>query len=301
MKEISTQNTKISIVIVTYNAINLIDQCLKSVFDNKTKWDFTVCVVDNGSNDGTPDHIQQDFPNIDLIRNRNNLGYAHANNQGITHTQSDYVLLLNPDTIIPQNTFQALVDLLESDQGIGIVSPKLVRLNGEMDLACRRMFPDHLDFLLGVLGVLRKFPKNRILGHYNLTFLDPNETTEVDAVAGAFLLARRVAIDKVGLLDETFFMYGEDIDWCYRFKLNGWRVIYYPKVVVTHYKGETSKRFSHHVIYHFYRSNALLYKKYLSKKTPFIINWILYSANWINFSVSYIYNYFLPKDKKRVA
>jgi hypothetical protein len=292
---------KLLIVIVTFNSKDLIDQCLKSVFENLTKWKFAVCVVDNGSRDGTQDHIRKNFPETILLQNQNNLGYSYANNQGIKHIKSDYVLLLNSDTIVPKNAFQKMVDFLERDENIGVIGPKLVRLNGAMDPACRRMLPSHLDYVLWIFGLLRKLPQNRIFGHYNLTFLDPNETTDVDSVSGAFLLARRTAIEKVGLLDEIFFFYGEDIDWCYRFKLNNWRVVYCPEVTVIHLKGGSSRKTTQSLIYHFYRSNVILYKKYGSKKTFFLINWILLFLTWCKFILSYIYNYFLPDEKKRVA
>ena len=293
---------KLAVVIVTFNDKELVDECLKSVFNNKTnEWKFTVWVVDNGSSDGTPDYIQQKFPEVNIIRNQSNFGYPRANNQGINSTFSQYVLLLNPDTEIPQNTFQELIDLLDVDDSIGIVGPKLIRRNGELDFACRRMFPNYLDYLLILLGLARKFPKNKVLGRYNLTYLDPNENTDVDSVAGAFLMARRDAIEKVGRLDESFFIYWEDIDWCYRFRLNGWRVFYCPKVTVLHHKGGTSKRFSHYLIYHFYRSNTILYNKYIASHTFFVFNWIMYAVLWTKFGISYIRNFLLPANKKRVA
>jgi hypothetical protein len=299
---LDTNTYRLAIVIVTFNDKELVSPCLKSVFNNKSRgWSFTVCVVDNGSSDGTPEYIQQNFPEVNLIRNQSNLGYPNANNKGIKNTSSQYVLLLNPDTEIPQNTFQELIGLLDADDSIGIVGPKLIRRNGELDFACRRMFPNYLDYLLILLGLARKFPESKVLGRYNLTYLNPDESTDVDSVAGAFLMARRDAIEKIGLLDESFFIYGEDIDWCYRFRLNGWRVFYYPKVTVLHHKGGTSKRFSHYLIYHFYRSNTILYNKYIAKRTFFVFNWLMYGVLWIKFCISYVHNLLLPSDKKRVA
>lgn len=296
-----TYNNKLLIVIVTYNSISLIDECLRSIFTNETSWKFEICVVDNGSNDGTTTYINSHFPNVFLLQNQINLGFAAANNQGIKHIDSEYVLLLNSDTILTQNALQKIMDYAESDEKIGVIGPKLIRLDGKIDPACRRMLPNHIDYILWLLGLLRKSPKNKIFGHYNLTYLDPDEVTEVDSVSGAFLLAKRVAIQKVGLLDENFFFYGEDIDWCYRFKLNNWKVIYYPKIIVTHLKGGSSRKTTQSLIYHFYRSNIILYKKYGSKKTLFLFSWILIFLTWCKFVVSYIYNYFLQDEKKRVA
>ncbi len=292
---------KLSVIIVTFNNKKLVDACLRSVYNNKTRWSFDVWVVDNESKDGTPEYIQKKFSKVKIIKNRSNLGYAKANNQGINCTKSKYILLLNPDTEIPENTFESLINLLDKDKSIGVIGPKLIRSNGELDYACRRMFPNCLDYFLLLLGLARKFSKSKIFGRYNLTYLDPNKISDVDSVAGAFLMARYEAIEKVGKLDENFFMYGDDIDWCYRFKLNSWRVVYFPKIVVLHHKGGTTKRYSHYLIYHFYRSNTILYKKHIAKRTFFIINWLVYVLLWMKFVISYLYNLLLPSDKKRVA
>jgi len=210
-------------------------------------------------------------------------------------------LLLNPDTEISTNTIEELVDLMDRESDIGVVGPKLIRPSGEMDYACRRMFPGLADYALWILNLYRKFPQNRTIGRYNLLYLDPDKAVDVDSVAGACLLARRTAVEQIGLLDETYFIYGEDLDWCYRFILGGWRVHYYPKVVVLHHKGGTSRHHSARLIVQFYRSNLRLYRKFVADEVPLVINWAVYTAILIRGFVSYLYNLALPSERKRVA
>jgi len=297
----SDDQIDLSIIIVTHNDWPLLRACLESIFCNTTSRRYAVWVIDNDSSDGTPELVKARYPQVTLIKNDANLGYAQANNVGICQSRSRYVLLLNPDVKIPPYTVDEMLRLMDSETDIGIVGPKLVRPDGDLDYACRRMFPNYLDFVFWLFNLYRSFPRSHKVGRYNLLYLNPDEPTEVEAVAGAFMLARRSAIDKVGKLDERFFIYGEDLDWCYRFVLAGWRVLYYPKIVVLHHKGGTTRRISQRMIYHFYRSNYLLYKKHLAPRTPALLNWFLYGAVFLRFLLSYAYNLMLPAGKKRVA
>lgn len=269
----------IGIVIVSYNTKDLLRRCLESVFasDNVT---YTVCVVDNASTDGTVQMVRDEFPQVHLIANENNMGYPAGNNQGLAHigfhesgfsTAPDYALLLNPDTEMEPDVLEKVIAYANNDTTIGIIGPKLVRLDGSLDKACRRSFPTPEVSFYRLIGLSSLFPKHRRFGKYNLTFLDEDTIAEVDAVVGAFMLVRKYAIQKVGLLDESFFMYGEDLDWAYRIKAAGYRVIYYPEVTVLHVKRASSKQFPRARV-EFWRAMEIFYRKYYADTTPWVFH-----------------------------
>lgn len=291
----------LTIIIITHNDREYIKDCLKNVFDSVTRRTYRVIVVDNGSEDGTPSILRRLYENLHIIQNSENVGYAKANNQGITASRSRYVLLLNPDTRVPSNMIEDTINIMDSYADIGILGVKLVRPNETLDYACRRMFPNHLDYLFRGLGLNKLFPKSHIFSRYNLTFLNPDIPVDVEAVAGAFTLARRSAIDQVSGLDENFFIYGEDLDWCYRFRKAGWRVYYYPAIQVLHHKGGTTSRYPQKMLYQFYRSNFLLYRKHIAAHTFFFVNWLIYFGLWISFILSSIVNFIVTVYKKTVS
>lgn len=244
----------LGIVIVNYNVCDLLRDCLKSVYAS-TGFTFEVCVVDNASLDGSADMIAREFPQVHLIRNQDNVGYAAANNLGLRHfgfgeppatsrqplaASPRYALLLNPDTIVPIDGLAKMIGLMDQRSDLGIAGPKLVRIDGSLDLACRRSFPTPEVSFWRMTYLSKIFPRSKLFGRYNMTYLNPNQPAEIDAVVGAFMLVRGSAIGQAGLLDERFWMYGEDLDWAYRIKQKGWRVYYYPQVVVKHVKRASS-------------------------------------------------------------
>jgi hypothetical protein len=291
----------LGIVIVSYNVCDLLRDCLKSVLANQAPA-FSVCVVDNGSPDGSADMVAQEFPQVSLIRSVNN-GYAAGNNLGLRHfgfqaptsnfqppssslqfsvgsSQSSvggsqypvsgwprYALLLNPDTVVPKDAFARCVAHLDAHPDIGALGVKLVRQDGSLDLACRRAFPTPEVSFYRFSGLSRLFPHSPRFGRYNMTFLDPDQTAEVDSVVGAFMLVRGDAIRQVGLLDEAFWMYGEDLDWAYRIKQCGWRVVYWPDVTVLHVKRAASSG-SARAKFEFQRAMWLFYRKHYQAATP---------------------------------
>ena len=278
----------LAIVIVNYNVCDLLRDCLRSVYASSGVT-FDVCVVDNASPDGSADMVAREFPQAKLIRNTENLGYAAANNlglkafgfedQGAEITDRDgsqsaiprYALLLNPDTVVPPDAFACMIDLMDHNPAFGISGPKLVRLDGSLDLACRRSFPSVEVSFWRLTKLSKIFPKSRRFGRYNMTYLDPDQPAEIDAVVGAFMLVRREAIQQAGLLDETFWMYGEDLDWAYRIKQCGWKVYYYPAVVVTHVKRAASRQDNAGAAkarYEFDRAMWLFYRKHYRAATP---------------------------------
>jgi N-acetylglucosaminyl-diphospho-decaprenol L-rhamnosyltransferase len=273
----------IGIVIVNYNTRELLKRCLESVLSSERSHgvpSLRVVVVDNDSSDGSAEMVATTFPEVALIHNRTNVGYPAANNQGLVslgfageHPSGAprYALLLNPDTEVPLDALGRVVAFADADAEIGVLGPKLVRPDGSLDLACRRSFPTPELSAYRMLGLSRLFPHSRRFGRYNLTYLDADVTAEVDSVVGAFMLVRREALDQVGLLDEAFFMYGEDLDWAFRIKAAGWKVVYYPGVTVLHVKRASSRQ-SPRAQVEFWRSMEIFYRKHYAAETPWLIH-----------------------------
>ena len=282
----------LAVIIVSYNTRALLRDCLRSVYASQGDFAFEVCVVDNASTDGSAAMVRAEFPRARLIESDRNGGYAYANNLALRMYgfrdpgEADaasppsaaelprYVLLLNPDTVLPSDALARMLAFMEAHPRAGVVGPKLVRPDGSLDLACRRSFPTPEVSLWRMLGLSRLFPRSRRFGRYNLTYLDPDERAEVDAVVGAFMWVRREAIQQVGLLDEAFWMYGEDLDWAKRIKDAGWQVWYNPEVTVLHVKGAASRR-NPRARVEFYRAMAPFYRKHYAATTPFWLHWLI--------------------------
>ncbi len=271
----------LGIVIVSWNTCALLRNCLQSIAASQGGLAMRVVVVDNASTDGSAEMVRTEFPDVELIASETNDGYPVANNRGLRllgfdQGQGDeaprYALVLNPDTVLPPLALHDMVAYMDADPSIGAAGPKLVLLDGSLDVACRRSFPSPEVSFYRMVGLSRLFPRSRRFGRYNLTYLDPDVETEVDSVVGAFMLVRREAIQQVGLFDETFFMYGEDLDWAYRIKQAGWKVMYNPAVTVTHVKRAASRQ-SRRARDEFYRAMLIFYRKHYRATTP----WWLHS------------------------
>jgi GT2 family glycosyltransferase len=265
----------LSIVIVNYNTCKLLRDCLHSVYASRLALSYEVIVVDNGSPDDSADMVRHEFPQAKLIVSATNGGYAYANNLGLRQAQGEYLLLLNPDTVLPPTALQGMLDFMEQHPEAGVAGPKLVLADGSLDRACRRSFPTLAVSFYRLIGLSRRYPKSPRFNRYNLGYLDPDELTEVDSVVGAFMLIRREALEQAGLLDERFFAYGEDIDLCYRIKVDhDWKVYYNPAVVVTHYKSQSMKQRALPMTVQFYRAMWLFHQKHYARRTFFLLNWI---------------------------
>ncbi len=268
----------LSIIIVNYNTCDLLRDCLNSIYKSEGDFQFEVIVVDNASPDDSVQMVSKEFPQAKLIANQENGGFAYANNLGLrwagfaavdeAKTKSRYGLLLNPDTVLPPRGLADMINFMDHHPDIGAAGPKLVRLDGSLDLACRRSFPSPEISFYRMVGLSKFFPKSPRFGRYNMTFVDPDERLEVDAVVGAFMMVRKEAIAEAGLLDETYFMYGEDLDWAYQIKKNGWKIFYNPDVVVTHIKRAASKH-SPKAKMEFYRAMDIFYRKFYARQTSF--------------------------------
>ncbi len=302
----------IGIVIVNYNTVDDLRRCLISLQGNTGIERCRVVVVDNRSSDGSPDMVQCEHPWVwALICNPENVGYARANNIGLRQlgfTQGEpregiprYALLLNPDTVLPPDALQKMLAFMDAHPDVGIAGPKLVRPDGTLDWACRRSFPTPSISFYRLSGLSKLFPKSRRFGRYNLTFLDVDRQADVDAVVGAFMLIRREALEQAGLLDEAFFMYGEDLDLCYRVKAHGWRVVYYPVVTVLHVKGAASRKNSYQATRAFYQAMKIFHDKHYRAQTPMVINWLLDAGVALLGVRAVIANHLRPSGKRRVG
>lgn len=268
----------LSIIVVNYKTKELTKQTLHSVYASPHNFLFEVIVLDNASLDDSVDMIKAEFPQVILLTNEENLGFSKANNIGINQAQGRYILLLNSDTVIMEDTLEIMMTYMEENTNVGAAGCKVVLPHGSLDKACKRSFPTPENALYNALKLDRLFPNNKKFGAYNLTYLDEDEVHEVDCLVGAFMLVRREAIEQVGLLDEDFFMYGEDIDWCYRIKNVGWKIVYYPKTKIIHYKGGSSKKRNSKVIFEFYRAMYLFYKKHYKNKYPWLVTAAVYAG-----------------------
>lgn len=269
----------LAIVILNYNTVHLLRDCLRSVFAADTTLDYQVCVVDNAGTDGSAEMVQAEFPAAQLIVNRTNIGYSAGNNQallrygfgaGVPREAAPdlprFVLLLNPDTVVPPTALEAMVRFMEARPSVGIAGPRVRRPDGSLDRACRRSFPTPQVSFYRMVGLSRLFPNSRRFNAYNLEYLPEDAIHPVDSVVGAFMLLRREAIVQAGLLDEAFFMYGEDLDWAKRIKDAGWEVWYNGQVEITHVKEAASRQSSKSRI-DFYEAMWLFYRKHYRAET----------------------------------
>lgn len=272
----------LAIVIVNYNVAPLLRRCLESVCESRGPVSFAVCVVDNASQDESAAMVRAEFPGVKLIANHNNVGYPAANNQGLralgvgldAEDQPRYALLLNPDTEVPPDAFAYFVGYMDAHGDVGVMGPKLVLPDGSLDLACRRGFDSMAALVYRMLGLSRLFPRSRRFGRYNMTYLDEDELAEVDSVVGAFMMVRSAALRGVGLLDDRFWMYGEDLDWAKRIKDSGWRVVYNPAVTVLHVKRASSRQ-NPRARVEFYRAMLIFYYKHYRQTTSVWLHWLI--------------------------
>lgn len=278
----------LGIVIVNWNTRELLKRCLQTVIASEGEFSYRVVVVDNASDDESAAMVRRDFPSVDLIENRENVGYPRGNNIGLRHlgyrgardadeAAPRYALLLNPDTEVPADALYQMIRFMDSRPDIGVAGPKLILKDGSLDLACRRGFPTPLVSFYHYSGLAKLFPRSRRFGRYNMTFADEDQDLEVDSVVGAYMQVRRTAIERAGLLDEAFFMYGEDLDWAYRVKQAGYKVWYHPAVTVHHVKRAASGK-SPKAQFEFWRAMLIFYRKHFRRRTFYPVHLMILMA-----------------------
>jgi len=283
----------LSIIIVNWNSKDVLKDCLNSIYKSRFNSEYEILVVDNGSSDNSAEVIEKQFPHVRLIKNKENAGYAQANNQAIGESKGRYVLLLNPDTIILNNAIEKMVDFLSKNKDIGILGPKIFRRDGSLQISCYRFYS--LSSLFSTKILFTRFGK----GWFYKNF-DYNQTKEVDVVAGACLLIKREMIKNVGLLDERFFMYSEEADWCFRAKKSGWKVVFYPEAEIIHLIGASSENIQEEMDVEAYRSQTKFFNKHFSKKKAKAMKTLLFAGVLLRVIVLNFLICFKPtKDNKR--
>ena len=289
---------KISIIIVNYNVEFFLEQCLNSVFKALEHVNGEVFVVDNNSIDGSIEMVQRKFPNVRLIANKDNRGFSKANNQAIEISEGEYILLLNPDTIVEEDTFEKTVQFMDEHPDAGGLGVRMLDGKGEFLPESKRGLPTPAVAFYKIFGLSSLFPKSKKFGKYHLGYLSEFETNEVDVLSGAFMLMRKTTLDKVGLLDEAFFMYGEDIDLSYRIQKGKYKNYYFPDTRIIHYKGESTKKSSVNYVFVFYRAMVIFAEKHFSQKNArlfsFLINLAIYFRAFLAILFRFIKRSTLP-------
>lgn len=269
---------KLETIIVSHGAEALLRRCLRSLEAHPPTGGTQVTVVDSGSSDSTPEMVESEFPHVRLIRQAN-IGFSAANNLALRESEAEAVLLLNPDTEIYEGTLDAALARLWSDERIGMVGVKLVTETGELDHACKRSFPTPLSALAHFTGIGRRDDASGALSQYRATHLGDDEPGEVDAVNGAFMLCKAEAVREVGLLDEGYWLYMEDLDWCHRFWDAGWKVFYEPAGTALHVKGGSSgarRGFRQEIAFH--RGMARFYRRFDGPRHSAVLNATVYAG-----------------------
>ena len=282
----------LSVVIVNYQTFELTRNTINSIFEYSYPFSYEILVVDNASSDDSLSKLQDYFKDkVTFIASKENNGFAAGNNQALRIAKGRYVLLLNSDTIVWENTLEDIYNYMEKHTDVGASGCRVLLENGDLDKACKRSFPNVKNSFFRLFHI----PTNSKDDNYNLDGLPDDEIYEIDCLTGAFMFMRAEALNEAGLLDETFFMYGEDIDLCYRIKKAGWKIIYYGESKITHLKGASSKQQKNTLIYEFYRAMYIYYKKHHASESSFLVNIVVY----IGIAVLCILKLFLNLFKKK--
>ena len=281
----------LSIIIVNYNVKHFLEQTLTSVYKALKKIEAEVFVVDNNSIDGSCELVKEKFPQTILIENKENTGFSVANNQAIKLSKGKYVLLLNPDTVVEEDTFEKCISFMESHDDCGGLGVRMVDGTGAFLPESKRGLPTPFVAFYKIFGLSKLFPKSKVFGKYHLTYLDEKKTHQIDVLSGAFMFMRKEALDKSGLLDETFFMYGEDIDLSYRLTLAGYKNYYYPEARIIHYKGESTKKSSVNYVFVFYNAMIIFAKKHFSSSNAGIFTLLIKLAIYLKAGSTIVSNF----------
>lgn len=272
---------KLSVIIVNYNVQYFLENCLNSVFKAAKNISCEIFVVDNNSVDGSVEMVQEKFPEVKLIANKENLGFSKANNQAINKAKGELVLLLNPDTVVEENTFSKCIQVFEQDKHVGGLGVKMLDGKGNFLPESKRGLPTPSVAFYKIFGLAQLFPKSERFGQYHLGHLAKNSNHEVDILSGAFMMIRKSVLDQIGLLDENFFMYGEDIDLSYRIQQAGYKNYYLADTSIIHYKGESTKKSTINYVFVFYKAMAIFARKHFSAKNAKLFSFLIHLAIYL--------------------
>lgn len=286
----------LSIIIVSYNTKDLTRQCLKSICENVKGISFEVICVDNNSQDSSGDLIKKEFPQIELIESKENLGYAKGNNLGVKKSKARYVVLLNSDTVILPGALEKVFDFMEDNLDAGAASPKLLNPDGSIQY-CIRTLPNIKTAIFQTFGWHKLFPKSKITARYYRTDLDYNKILSVDSIGTTCYMVRREVLQKVGLLDENFFMYNVDLDFNKRIKDAGYNIYYVSDAKIIHYGGVSVNQSSYRGLIEQHQGLWLMYKKHYAAKRNPILNFLIHQAIYLRLGVKLLLAFF-SKDKR---
>ena len=266
-----------SICIVTFKARNYLRDCLNSIYQSPPQKPFEIIVVDNRSEDGTIEMLEAEFSQVRYAVEEKNEGYTRPMNRALQMGTGQYLVQLNPDTLVHPGAFDRLDCFMQDHPRAGICTPKVLNRDGSLQKQCRRSAARPWDTITYFSGLSRRFPKSKRFARYLMTYLPEDEPNEVEAVSGSFMMIRREVIEQIGYLDNQFFAYQEDADFCFRAREAGWQVYYVPAAQIVHYGGEGGSKVAvYHSIYQWHRSYYLYYKKHLARDYFFLINWMMY-------------------------
>ncbi len=278
----------LSIIIISYNTSDFLKECIESIQKNTKGINYEIIVVDNASSDNSVEMVKKEFPEILIIESPENIGFSKANNLGVNKSKGRHVLFLNPDTVVYKDSLSNMIKFMDEHEEAGAATCSLVMPDGKLDDAAHRGFPNPWNSLSYFSGLSKLFPSSKIFGGYNLGFLDLSKPHEIDACAGAFMMVRRQAGEKIGWWDEDYFFYGEDLEFCFRLKEIGWKIYFVPNASALHYKGvsggirknsreittanlETKKRATNWR----FKAMKIFYRKHYKNKYPFLLNWLV--------------------------
>jgi len=289
----SDQHITLSVIIVNYNVSYFLEQCLNSVYRSRGIEHMEVIVVDNRSSDNSVAMIKQKFPQVLLMENARNLGFSKANNQGIEQAKGAYVVLLNPDTVVEEHTLEKTLKTFESDEKIGGIGVRMVDGKGKFLPESKRGLPTPWVAFYKVFGLAALFPRSKRFGKYHLTYLSSTENHDVDVLSGAYMGLRVSMLERVGLLDETFFMYGEDIDLSYRIQQAGYKNRYLAETTIIHYKGESTKKSSVNYVLVFYKAMIIFARKHFSQNRAIFFSFLIYLGIIVRASIALLRRFFM--------
>ncbi|MBK6832284.1 MAG: glycosyltransferase [Flavobacteriales bacterium] len=273
---------KLSVIIVNYNVRAYLEQCLRTVFTALDGIEGDVFVVDNQSNDGSVEMVREKFQQVRLIANADNVGFSRANNQAIRASDAEYVVLLNPDTVVGEDIFRKVLDFLDAHPKAGGLGVKMIDGTGHFLPESKRGLPTPAVAFYKIIGLTRMFPHSRIFGRYHLGHMEENEAARIEILSGACMFLRKETLNKVGLLDESFFMYGEDIDLSYRITLGGYENWYFPDARIIHYKGESTKKSSVNYVFVFYNAMAIFAQKHFTRRGTNLLSLLINGSIYLS-------------------
>jgi len=277
----------VSICIVAFQARDYLQGCLESIGMHPPSGEYEVILVDNGSTDGTAEMVRSRFPGVQLIEGRSNAGFSAPMNGALRQASGACLLLLNPDTLVHPHAIDHLLAFMRSHTEAGICGPKVLNTDGSLQKPCRRGESTPWAVISYFLGFSRLFPRSRFFGGYLMNYMSEDETHPAAGVSGSCMLIRREVIDGIGYLDERFFAYQEDADYCFRARQAGWKVYYVPTAQITHYGGQGGSRVHpYRSIYQWHRSYFLYYRKNLASNYFFLFNWLYYLAMLVKLAVT---------------